>query len=75
MLAFITTQTRSWNGSNIDAIVDADLRLGWQATEALSLSLVGRNLLHSAEQAFIAEAWESASAIERSFYLNATYKW
>jgi iron complex outermembrane receptor protein len=66
---------RSWQDSKIDAIVDADLRLGWRATESLNLSLVGHNLLHSAEQAFISEAWESASAIERSVFLNATYKW
>tara|TARA_R110001583_G_scaffold21088_4_gene80284 strand:- start:19527 stop:21521 length:1995 start_codon:yes stop_codon:yes gene_type:complete len=66
---------RSWNEEKIDAIVDADLRLGWQATQALSLSLVGRNLLHSAEQGFITEAWESASEIERSVFLNATLQW
>lgn len=66
---------RSWEEEKIDAIIDADLRLGWQATEMLSLSLVGRNLLHSAERGFITEAWESASAIERSVFLNATLKW
>jgi iron complex outermembrane receptor protein len=66
---------RSWRTEKIDAIVDADLRLGWRANESLDLSLVGRNLLHSEEQAFIAEAWGSASAIERNIFLNATYKW
>lgn len=66
---------RSWSEKKIDAIVDADLHLGWQATKSLSLSLVGRNLLHSAEQSFITESWESASAIERSVFLNGTLKW
>ena len=52
-----------------------DLRIGWQATPSLSVSLVGRNLLHNQQQEFISESWESASEIERSVFLNGTLKW
>ena len=69
------TDQRSWEDEKIDAIVNGDLRVGWQATPSLTLSLVGRNLLHSAEQEFITESWSSPSAIERSAYLNGTLTW
>jgi len=69
------TDQRSWMSESIDATVNGDLRLGWQATDFLVLSLVGHNLLHSAEQEFLTESWSSPSAIERSIFLKATSNW
>ncbi|WP_372880953.1 TonB-dependent receptor plug domain-containing protein [Psychromonas sp.] len=71
------TDQRSWGNQSIDSSVNGDLRLGWQATDSLVLSLVGRNLLHSASQEFITESWSlsSSSAIERSVFLKGTLSW
>ncbi len=38
------------NGSEVDDYVRLDMRLGWQATEAIELSLVGQNLLENNHQ-------------------------
>lgn len=59
----------------IPSSFDFDLRLGWQASKALTLALVGKNMFHSDKQEFITESPESNSRIERSIFLNATYNW
>ena len=73
------TSQRNWETdvSNpiIDATIDADLRIGWQATKSLTLSIVGRNLLHANSQQFQAEGWPSASYLERSIFIKGVLSW
>ena len=69
------TSERTWDDDTIDAMVDADLRIGWQATKSLTLSIVGRNLLHANSQQFQAEGWPSASYLERSIFIKGVLSW
>ncbi|MEM6800627.1 MAG: DUF4159 domain-containing protein, partial [Bacteroidota bacterium] len=40
------------NSNKIDSYAKLDLRLGWQATDSLHLSLVGQNLLNDGHEEF-----------------------
>ena len=70
---------RSWSAiepdDTIADVVDADIRLAWQYSKSLELSLVGNNLLHDERQQFQAEDWASASYIERSVFAKAVVTW
>ena len=78
-LRFYYTAKRTWDSISavheISDSFDSDLRIGWQATKSLTLSMIGRNLLHAEQQKFITESTKSDSLIERTVFLNATYKW
>jgi len=73
------TSERSWSAiepdDTIADVVDADIRLAWQYSKSLELSLVGKNLLHDERQQFQAEDWASASYIERSVFAKAVVIW
>ena len=56
----------------VPAYAEVDTRLGWQATEALELSIAGNNLLHPQHEEFF-EAGET-DEIPRSFYLAAQWR-
>jgi iron complex outermembrane receptor protein len=57
----------------VDAYTELDLRLGWHASEALELSLVGANLLHSHHEEF-GPAGPFREAVERSVYGKVTWR-
>jgi iron complex outermembrane receptor protein len=54
------------SGEGIDAYSELDLRLAWQASEQLEVSLVGQNLLHDHHPEFGTPA--ARGEIERSVY-------
>ncbi len=51
-----------------------DLRLGWQPTQNLELSLVGQNLLESRHEEFESGLFSMRSRIPRSVYGMVTYR-
>jgi iron complex outermembrane recepter protein len=57
-------------GQNVSSYFNLDLRLGWNVTNNVELSLVGQNLLqgHHAE-------WGSGTKIQRGVYTKATWSW
>jgi iron complex outermembrane receptor protein len=57
-------------GLGVKKYFNLDLRLGWQATRNLELSLVGQNLLagHHAE-------WSGRTKIQRGAYTKAVWRW
>lgn len=57
----------------VDAYTEMDLRLGWRANEALELSLIGRNLLHSSHAEF-GPATPLREEVERSVYGKVTWR-
>jgi iron complex outermembrane receptor protein len=57
----------------VDAYTEMDLRLGWSASEALDLSLIGRNLLHSSHEEF-GPATRFREGVERSVYGRVTWR-
>lgn len=59
----------------IDSSFNADLRLAWYPSEAVELSLVGRNLLYSSRQEFVIETWPEPSQIERSIFAKIKFEW
>lgn len=73
------TAERNWDSITdnqaISGYFDSDLRIGWQATKSLTLSLVGRHLLHSQQREFITESWKTDSLIERSLFINGSFTW
>lgn len=56
----------------VDAYTEMDLRLGWHASPALELSVVGRNLLHSSHPEF-GPASPFREEVERSLYGRLTW--
>jgi iron complex outermembrane recepter protein len=56
----------------IDAYSELDLRLAWQASEQLELSLIGQNLLHDQHLEFGTPA--TRGEIERSVYGKAAWR-
>jgi len=60
------------SGEGIDAYSELDLRLAWQASEQLELSLVGQNLLHDQHLEFGTP--ETRGEIERSVYGKAAWR-
>jgi iron complex outermembrane receptor protein len=59
---------------DIDAYANLDLRLGWQATENVELSIVGQNLLESSNQEFESSQFVSdeATKVDRGVYGKVT---
>ena len=57
----------------VDSYTELDLRLGWRASEALELSLVGQNLLHGTHAEF-GPANPLREEVERGFYGKATWR-
>ncbi|RBW46687.1 hypothetical protein DS885_07000 [Psychromonas sp. B3M02] len=78
-IRFYYTSERSWDRTNgeqyISDSIDSDLRIAWQATPSLTLSLIGQHLLHDENQQFITESSSTDSLIERSIFVNALYRW
>ncbi|MEG3753482.1 TonB-dependent receptor plug domain-containing protein [Psychromonas arctica] len=78
-LRFYYTSSRSWERSSGDQYisdsVDGDLRIAWQISPSLNLSIVGQHLLHDDNQQFITESSSTDSLIERSIFFNALYRW
>ncbi|WP_375748761.1 TonB-dependent receptor plug domain-containing protein [Vibrio sp. HN007] len=65
-----------YDGDNIEAFTNADVRLGWLATDWVQLALVGKNILHSSHSEFNnSETWTTVTAIERSVFVSATMNW
>jgi len=57
------------NGVDIDGYVEADLRLGWQASPGLELSIIGQNLLDNHHAEFLPEFINTQpTEVERSIY-------
>ena len=56
----------------VDAYLEADARIAWQATDTLTLSLDGQNLLHEQHLEFINPSI-AASEVPRSFTLAARW--
>jgi iron complex outermembrane receptor protein len=57
----------------VPAYTELDLRLGWHATDALELSLVGQNLLHARHPEFGAPS-PLREEVQRSLYGKATWR-
>jgi iron complex outermembrane receptor protein len=57
----------------VPAYTELDLRLGWHATGALELSLVGQNLLHARHPEFGAPS-PLREEVQRSLYGKATWR-
>lgn len=60
------------SGAGIDAYSELDVRLAWQATEQVEVSLVGQNLLHDHHVEFGTP--EARGEIERSVYGKAAWR-
>lgn len=60
------------SGEGIDAYSELDVRLAWQASEQLELSLVGQNLLHDHHPEFGTPA--TRGELERSVYGKAAWR-
>lgn len=58
---------------DVDSHVDIDLRLAWNLTANLELSVVGQNLLDATHQEFV-PASPSPREIERTFYGEITWR-
>ena len=57
----------------VDAYTELDLRLGWRASDALELALVGQNLLHGSHAEF-GPATPLREEVERGFYGKVTWR-
>ena len=55
----------------VPSYVDMDVRLGWQPTEKIELSLVGQNLLHSHHPEYFSDP--ARVEIQRSVYAKFTW--
>jgi iron complex outermembrane recepter protein len=57
-------------GQSVSRYFNLDVRVGWQATKNVELSVVGQNLLygHHAE-------WSGGTQIQRGIYTKATWRW
>lgn len=64
-------------GYEVQDIFSMDVRLGWQPTENLSLSIGAQNLFDKQEQEFTRAYFINSlpTEIERSFYAKLTYTW
>lgn len=60
----------------VNEYLDADVRIGWQATKDLELSLVGKNLLHRGHREFGERpvAYSNAYQIPREVYLTLNWQ-
>ena len=57
----------------VPAYTELDLRLGWNATDALELSLIGQNLLHARHPEFGPPS-PLRQEIQRSVYGKVTWR-
>lgn len=57
----------------VDDYMELDLRLGWRASDALELSLVGQNLLHESHAEF-GPATPFREEVERGFYGKVAWR-
>jgi len=58
----------------IDDYFTMDVRLGWNITPQIELSLVGQNLLDKTHLESVQEAFGRPTEIKRSFYGKLTYR-
>ena len=57
------------NGVDIDSYVEADLRLGWEASPGLEFSIIGQNLLDNQHPEFLPDFINTQpTEVERSIY-------
>ena len=68
---FWVSQLRS---QTVPAYVRLDLRLGWQATQHLELSLVGQNLTEARHAEFENGLFSLRSQVPRSVYAMVTWR-
>ena len=62
------------NGVDIDSYVEADLRLGWEASPGLELSIIGQNLLDNHHAEFLPDFISTQpTEVERSIYGRVTW--
>ena len=62
------------NGVDIDSYVEADLRLGWEASPGLELSIIGQNLLDNQHPEFLPDFINTQpTEVERSIYGRITW--
>jgi iron complex outermembrane receptor protein len=62
------------NGVDIDSYVEADLRLGWEASPGLELSIIGQNLLDNQHPEFLPDFINTRpTEVERSIYGRITW--
>ncbi len=62
------------NGVDIDSYVEADLRLGWEASPGLELSIIGQNLLDNHHPEFLPDFINTQpTEVERSIYGRVTW--
>jgi iron complex outermembrane receptor protein len=67
--------TDELKGLDIAAFWELDLRLGWEATRHLEVSILGRNLLHDRHAEFLPQVIESVPAeTERSASVIVTWR-
>jgi len=53
---------------SVQAYAEMDVRLGWQVSRDMEVSLVGQNLLHARHLEFIEESFIRPTSVERSVY-------
>ncbi len=58
----------------IDDYVTMDVRLGWDITPEIELTLVGQNLLEESHLETVQEAFGMPTEVKRSFYGKLTYR-
>jgi iron complex outermembrane recepter protein len=68
----IHTQPLTLEGEGVDAYTELDVRVGWQASDQWTISLVGQNLLHDEHPEF--GPLESRGNLERAAYLKAEWR-
>jgi iron complex outermembrane receptor protein len=63
------------NGIDIDSYAEVDLRLGWEATPGLEISLIGQNLLENHHREFLPDFISTQpTEVERSIYGRVTWR-
>ncbi len=60
--------------SEIDAYLRLDLRLAWQVSDSLELSLIGQNLLRDGHEEFSPFLYNSANEVGRSVFGKAVWR-
>jgi iron complex outermembrane receptor protein len=58
----------------IDDYFTLDIRLEWQITPKIEVSLVGQNLLEKSHVEYVQEAFGLPTEVERSFYGKLTHQ-
>ena len=68
----IRTQPLTLEGEGVDSYTELDVRVGWQASDHWTISLVGQNLLHDEHPEF--GPLEGRGSLERAAYLKAEWR-